>query len=103
MIVVTFKIVLRPDLPAAEYEAAGTRMAELVSSMPGFLGMDYGTTDDGELLIARFESHESLAAWKNNPEHVLTQQLGRERYFASYRIDVCETVRSYEFDAAAQT
>jgi heme-degrading monooxygenase HmoA len=102
MVVVVFRITYRADLPASEYEATGTRMVELVSSMPGFLGMDYAGTDGGELLIARFESHEALAAWRNLPEHLAAQQRGREQFFASYRIDVCETVRSYEFDAAGE-
>ena len=35
-------------------------MLELVSEMPGFLGMDYAATEGGELLVARFESHETL-------------------------------------------
>lgn len=99
MVVVVFRITHRPDLPESEYEETGTRMVELVSSMPGFLGMDYAETDGGELLIARFESHDALAAWRNHPEHQAAQARGRERFFASYRIDVCEAVRSYEFEA----
>ena len=101
MVVVVFKITHRPDLPVAEYEETGTRMVELVSAMPGFLGMDYAATDGGELLIARFESHEALEAWRNLPEHKAAQELGRERFFAAYRIEVCESVRSYEFQAEA--
>jgi heme-degrading monooxygenase HmoA len=99
MVVVVFSITHRPDLPVAEYEETATRMVEIVSSIPGFLGMDYAATDGGELVIARFDSHESLAAWRDDPEHRAAQQLGRERFFARYRIDVCETVRSYEFEA----
>jgi heme-degrading monooxygenase HmoA len=99
MVIVVFTIKLRPDVPVAEYEEAATRMVELVSGMPGFLGMDYASTDDGELLVARFESHEALQAWREHPDHRTTQQRGRERFFAHYRIEVCEEVRSYEFDA----
>ena len=43
--------------------------------------------------------HEALDAWRNQPEHRATQHLGRERFFARYRIEVCETVRSCEFEA----
>jgi heme-degrading monooxygenase HmoA len=100
MVVVVFRITLRPDLPAADYEKVGAKMVELVSAMPGFLGMDYAETPDGELLVARFESHEALAAWRNHPEHLVAQQAGRDRFFAHYRIDVCEAVRSYEFDSS---
>lgn len=101
MVVVVFKITHRPDLPVSEYEETAARMLELVSSMEGFLGMDYAEIEGGELLIARFESHEALAAWRSHPEHQAAQRLGRERFFASYRIEVCEAVRSYEFDAQA--
>jgi heme-degrading monooxygenase HmoA len=102
MVVVVFKITHRPDLPKAEYEETGARMVELVSSVPGFLGMDYTAVEGGELLVARFESHEALAAWRKHPEHQEAQRLGRERFFASYNIDVCDSVRSYSFEAQAE-
>jgi heme-degrading monooxygenase HmoA len=105
VVIVVFSITHRPDMPTAEYEETGNRMLEIVSAMPGFLGLDYAPTEGGELLVARFESHEALAEWRNHPEHQEAQQRGREKFFANYRIDVCEPVRSYEFDAgvAAQT
>jgi heme-degrading monooxygenase HmoA len=100
MVVVVFRITLRPDLDVADYEATGERMVELVSGMPGFVGMDYAEVEGGELLVVRFESHETLAAWRNHPEHLEAQQAGRERFFSHYSIEVCDEVRSYEFDAA---
>ena len=103
MVIVVFAITLRPGLDVAEYEQVGARMAEVVSAIPGFLGMDYGASDGGEVVVARFESHEALAAWRNHPEHRAAQALGRESFFAHYRIDVCEPVRSYEFDGSERT
>jgi heme-degrading monooxygenase HmoA len=99
MVVVVFRITLRPDLDVADYEATGERMADLAGSMPGFLGMDYAEVQGGELLVVRFESHETLAAWRTHPEHLEAQQAGRDRFFASYSIEVCEEVRSYSFEA----
>jgi heme-degrading monooxygenase HmoA len=99
MVVVVFKITHRSDLPAAEYEETAARMVELVTAMPGFIDMDYAATEGGELVIARFESHEALEAWRNLPEHKAVQQRGRERFFSAYRIEVCEPVRSYEWQA----
>jgi heme-degrading monooxygenase HmoA len=100
MVIVVFRITLRPDLPTDEYEATGTRMVELVSQMPGFIGMDYAEIEGGELLVARFESHEALAAWREEPEHRRAQELGRERFFAHYRIEVCDLARAYEYGEA---
>jgi heme-degrading monooxygenase HmoA len=98
-VVVVFTITPRADVPVEEYEATSARMAELVSAMPGFLGMDYGESDGNELLVARFASHEALKLWREQPDHVLAQHLGRERFFRHYRIEVCELVRAYEFSA----
>ncbi len=100
MVIVVFKITHRADLPVDEYEAMGARMLELVSELPGFLGMDYAATEGGELLVARFESHEALETWRSLPEHRKAQEAGRDRFFAHYRIEVCEPVRSYEFGEA---
>jgi heme-degrading monooxygenase HmoA len=100
MVVVVFRITLRPDLDVDEYTAVGERMVELVGEIPGFLGMDYAEVEGGELLVARFESHEALAQWRNHPEHLEAQEAGRERFFAHYSIEVCDTVRAYEFDSA---
>jgi heme-degrading monooxygenase HmoA len=97
MVVVIFKIVLRSDLDAAAYEAEASRMVELVSAMPGFVGMDYAPMDGGELLVARFESHEALHTWREHPEHRAAQERGRNEFFQHYRIEVCDEVRSYEF------
>ena len=99
VVIVVFTITPRADVPVAEYEATSAKMVELVSAMPGFLGMDYGESESRELLVARLESHEALRTWREQPDHVLAQQLGRERFFGHYRIEVCELVREYEFAA----
>jgi heme-degrading monooxygenase HmoA len=101
MVVVVFKITLRPDLDVAEYEKTGSRMVEIVSSMPGFLGMDYAPIEGGELLIARFESPDALKAWRTHAEHMEAQQQGREQFFSAYQIEICELVHSYGFSADA--
>lgn len=101
MVVVVFRITHRPDVPTSEYEVTGARMVELVSAIPGFLGMDYAETDGGELMVARFESHEALAVWREQPEHRAAQQRGRDEFFSHYRIEVCDEVRSYGYTAPA--
>lgn len=102
MVVVVFRITLRADLDVAAYESLATRMAELVSTAPGFVGMDYAPTDGGELLIARFESSEALQAWRDHPEHRAAQERGRNEFFEHYRIEVCDEVRSYEFSRTGE-
>lgn len=101
MVVVVFRITLRREIDKADYAATGERMVQLVTSMPGFLGMDYAEVEHGELLVARFESHEALEAWRTHPEHLEAQKAGRERFFEHYSIEVCDALRSYAFEAGA--
>jgi heme-degrading monooxygenase HmoA len=101
MVLVVFRIELAPDRPVDEYERTGARMADLVQSMPGFLGMDYAEVDGGELLVVRFESHDSLSAWRNHPEHLAAQERGKREFFKGYQIEVCDLVRSYGLHADA--
>jgi heme-degrading monooxygenase HmoA len=73
-------------------------MAELVRGMPGFISMDLFTSEDGRTLaVPRFESEEALLAWRDHPEHVAAQQMGKDAVFEDYWVDVCSTIRSYEF------
>jgi heme-degrading monooxygenase HmoA len=73
-------------------------MSELVEKTPGFISMDLYRSEDGRTLaVPRFESEAALLAWRDNPEHVAAQKAGKATVFEDYWIDVCSTMRSYEF------
>jgi heme-degrading monooxygenase HmoA len=44
-----------------------------------------------------FESAETLAAWREHPEHKAVQQRTRNEFFSEYRIQVCTPLRDYRF------
>lgn len=95
MIVIVFRSRLRPGVEA-EVEALGARLYTLACAMPGFISYsDYASADGEGVTIVEFASHETLAAWREHPEHRQAQALGRERLFSHYRITVCEAVRDY--------
>jgi len=94
MILTVFRSRLKPGIEA-EIEPVGARMYELATSMPGFVSY----REYQSVAIVEFESKETLAAWRNHPEHLAAQEKGRSRWFAEYRIQVCEAVRDYSFKA----
>lgn len=97
MVVTVFRSRLKPGMEA-EIEPVGARMYELASSMPGFISYREYQSGDGEsVALVEFDSKDSLAAWRNHPEHLAAQAQGRSRWFADYRIQVCEVVREYSF------
>jgi heme-degrading monooxygenase HmoA len=100
MVVTIFRSRLRADADMAALEAAGMRMYELASAMPGFVSYKDYTAQDGESVsIVEFTDQASLLAWRNHPEHKLVQARGRAEFMSEYRIQVCESVRDYSFDA----
>jgi heme-degrading monooxygenase HmoA len=97
--VIVFRSRLRPGIEA-EYHARAEQLYSIVSAMPGLLCAKDFVADDGERVsIIEFDSEEHLAAWRDHPEHIRAQQEGRERFYASYSIQVCRPERVATFDA----
>jgi heme-degrading monooxygenase HmoA len=93
MIVTVFRSRLAPEAQS-EYSQWAKRMSELAVAMPGYISHKLFVAQDGErLMLIEFESEESLRAWSTHPEHVQAKKLGRQRFFAEYRVQVCNVVR----------
>ena len=98
MVIVLIRTKLRSDADLAAYGALSTQMEALLRSMPGFVDVNgYASTDGNEIGVVRFESLASLRTWREHPEHREAQARGRSEFYASYRIEVAEVVRAYEF------
>lgn len=101
MVVIVFRSRLREDIDMGALEALGAEMAGLAASMPGFLGYKDYAAADGELLtLVEFESEETLAAWRDHPDHRVAQERGRREFFADYQIQICTPQRAYRYDLA---
>jgi len=98
MEIVLFHIRTRPDINEQEYQRAFERMLKLVSEIQGFIGIEGFSAEDGsELAVARFDSPEAIATWRDQLEHVRTQQRGREEFFAAYDITIATVWRHYDW------
>ena len=97
MVVIVFRSRVKEGVEDAITEVGG-RMYEIASSMPGFVSYKDFVAEDGEnVSIIEFESPETLAAWRDQPEHKVAQQRGRDEFFTEYHIQVCTPVRDYGF------
>jgi len=94
MLVVTFRNRMAPDADVQEYNQRVAKLFEIVAAMPGFHGIrSYESTDGERLSLIEFDSHESLAAWREQAEHRIAQELGKERYYSEYHLQICDIVR----------
>src|SRR5262249_19548221 len=54
--------------------------------------------EDGErLTLFEWESADTLRAWATHPEHLPVQELGRQKFYTQYHLQVCELVRESKF------
>jgi heme-degrading monooxygenase HmoA len=99
-IVTVFRSRLRPEA-VDEYAPMAAEMSRLAATMPGLVDVKSFTAADGErVTVATFADEESQATWREHVEHRAAQRAGRERFYAEYSIQVCETVRAHSFTAA---
>jgi heme-degrading monooxygenase HmoA len=78
------------------YDAAADRMEELAAAQPGYLGFETARTPGGAGISVSYWADAAAAqAWKAVAEHAEAQRLGRERWYASYRVRVATVEREY--------
>jgi len=78
------------------------RMFARASAAPGFVAVKGYRSDDGErLTIVWWKDADSLARWRNDPEHRVAQETGRARWYEYYDMEVAEVVRETHFARAA--
>ena len=91
------------DLSQRTRRAAGTgkfaqmdaRMRELALGTFGCLDFHAVTEGVHEVALSYWPDEASIRAWKAHPEHVLAQSAGRDRWYASYTVEVAEVTRAY--------
>lgn len=82
------------------YGAMAKRMVELAKAQPGFLGMDSARGADGfGITVSYWQSLEAIAAWRDHPEHLEAQALGRTKWYATFDVHIAKVKRSYRFKA----
>jgi heme-degrading monooxygenase HmoA len=98
MMVVVFRARRTPEGDGQEYRQWFLRMSELARKMPGYISHKGYVAEDGErLTLFEWESADTLRAWATHPEHLPVQELGRQKFYTQYHLQVCELVRESKF------
>lgn len=93
MYIVIFRATIRKLDP--EYSQTAARMRELALNEVGCLGFHSVTEGKQEVSLSYWPDTASIQAWKAHPEHLLAQQLGLERWYESYSVEVARIERGY--------
>ena len=97
MILVLFEVVIRKNCMNDYLAIAGNLKEELIKN-DGFIRSERFSSlvNDRKLLsLSSWESEEAVNKWRNQREHRIGQQQGRNSIFESYTITVASKIRSY--------
>lgn len=78
------------------YADVANRMVELAATQQGFIGVESARNEIG-ITVSYWESLEAIKNWKNNAEHLIAQQLGKDIFYQSYTTRICKVEREYSF------
>jgi len=96
-VITIFRSRLRPGA-GPDYGELAARMLELAERQPGFVAFDHYASGEGERVsLITFDSLESQRAWRDHPEHLDAQRLGRRRFYETFSIQVCRLVEERRF------
>ncbi|WP_346837770.1 antibiotic biosynthesis monooxygenase [Microbulbifer sp. SAOS-129_SWC] len=78
-----------------EYGRTVARMRELAFDHYGCLDFIAVTEGKQEIAISYWHREEDIRRWRQDAEHILAQELGRARWYESYKVEVVEVRRRY--------
>ncbi len=95
MFVVIFRAKVRST--DGEYARIAGRLRELALSRFGCLEFFSVHEGSDEVALSYWPTEDSILAWRSHSEHVVAQELGRERWYESYVVQVASIQRDYRW------
>ncbi|WP_299271966.1 antibiotic biosynthesis monooxygenase [uncultured Psychroserpens sp.] len=78
------------------YEEMANQMEALAKQQEGFIGIESARDTIG-ITVSYWESLEAIKNWKQQTDHLVAQQKGRQDWYSWYRVRICKVERDYEF------
>ena len=72
------------------------KMIKLASKQPGFLGVESARENVG-ITVSYWIVLKSIWAWKQNAEHILAQNRGKEVWYKEFKTRISKVERDYGF------
>ena len=78
------------------YSAMAEQMVELAQQQDGFLGIESAREGLG-ITVSYWRDLPAIKHWKQQLDHQQAQKLGREKWYASYRVRIAKVEKDYGF------
>lgn len=87
-----YAVIFRAEIKAFDdsYTRMANRMRDLAMREYGCIDFISCTEGSSEIAISYWPSREKIREWKNDPEHLQAQSLGKSRWYESYQVEIVE-------------
>ena len=77
-----------------EYFSTAQRLKELAFEKYGCRDFISVTEGEEEIAISYWQTMQQIRDWKKDPEHRQAQAKGREKWYKSFTVEICEVIRT---------
>ncbi|MBX9859102.1 MAG: antibiotic biosynthesis monooxygenase [Sphingomonas sp.] len=92
---------VRTDADAEGYAAAVDAMDARAALQPGYCGFHSARGPDGlGITVSYWADDDCAKAWRDDPEHKLIRDAGRDRWYSRYELVVARVERDYDWQRA---
>ena len=71
-----------------EYQQTAARLRKLAMTDYGCRGFNAASEADREIAISYWDSKDDILAWKNDPEHLHAQAMGKSEWYKSWSVKI---------------
>lgn len=79
------------------YEEMSKKIEDLVKTQKGFLGVETAREARDGITVSYWETMEDIKNWSTNERHLEAKKGGKEKWYDSFTIKICEVKREYAF------
>lgn len=80
----------------SSYHDLANKMIDLASKQPGYIGLESAREEIG-ITVSYWKDLESIKNWKQNSEHLYAQEMGRKKFYSSYKVRIAKIEQEYSF------
>ena len=78
-----------------EYSRMAERLKKLAFEKYGCQDFVSVTQGNEEIAISYWETEQQIHDWKKDPEHLLAQSKGREKWYKSFSTEICKVINNH--------
>ncbi len=80
-----------------DYFKTATLMRDLAINTYGCIEFSAVSEGKQEIALSYWKNLKDIQKWKQDGHHLMAQKYGQQKWYQSYRVEICAIEKSYDF------